>query len=190
MSLFIVWHQYHGKENMCGRLMWSDMFYHWRTWWCLWSPCCSPGWCPCRFLPVPEQWRGQSDWRKRSLLPRWSPRLKTHRHTPALEEGTNKETVVKVWQCLRAGVGGKLEGNKVIRVERQGRGQVFAGVRETINWKQLREKSHRKQDSSLFGLTVFMQAVFLSEFLNSSQYCFLEIILISKSLPGPNWMSC
>ncbi len=69
--------------------------HRWRTWWCRWSPCCSPGWCRGTAPPAPARWTARSAPRRRTARPRWSPTPRTRRHTPFLKQQhsiTNKHT--------------------------------------------------------------------------------------------------
>lgn len=58
--------------------------YHWRTWWCLWSPYYFLGWCLYTSPQAPEQRREHSAQRMCAGQPRLFPTRKIHHHTPFL----------------------------------------------------------------------------------------------------------
>lgn len=47
----------------CQGVQWRYI-YHWKTWWCLWSPYCFLEWCLCKSPPMQGQWRARNGWRK------------------------------------------------------------------------------------------------------------------------------
>lgn len=72
------------SQDITGFSIHPSPSYHWKTWWCLWSPCYFPEWCLCTSPLGQEQWKAQSAQKMCAWLPRLFPTQRTHHHTPFL----------------------------------------------------------------------------------------------------------
>ena len=70
----------------------ADASYHWRTWWCQWSPCCCRWWSLCKLWPEPRPETAQSALMKSWEPPRSPPTLQTHPRTEALHARAHTHT--------------------------------------------------------------------------------------------------